>query len=293
MDFSGFEDVLSDFERTDESEKSKVETTKQDKNIDNNNTNNIFGDVENLKNKVFNSNEQFNIKQNNNKKDKINQLHSGHRQRARERFLLNPEEVSDYDLLELLLFLIIPRADTKPMAKMLIDKYKNLRNVFNANVEELNNIGVNGNSLKYLFTLTNIFQKRCLKQELNNLNIIDNIDKLFEYCKTSIGSLKHEEMHILFFDVKFHLIEDKKIGDDDDCSVLFNIKEILQKCISLKSSCIVLYHNHPSGDIAPSIEDIENTNKIVETLQNIDVEVIDHVIVGGEQCFSLKQNDLF
>ena len=203
MDISGFENIISqinDDDKTSEDEKNNNIQTEQKRFTQ-------IDDINFLTENVFTSDN--NLIKNNDKKNKTEKHQfSGHRQRARERFLLNPDNISDYDLLELLLFLIIPRADTKPLAKSLIDKFKNLKNIFNANVEELNASGVNGNALKYLFLLTKTFQKRLLKEDLTDKTKIKTITQLIEYCKNIVGLLQNEEFHVLFLDPQLNLVDD-------------------------------------------------------------------------------------
>ena len=289
MDFSGFADILNDFNTSDSNN-----LVDDSHNIAANG--NVFAvDIKQLTQDVFNAKDNpsknkkvIDVKKQNNK---VN-LHSGHRQRARERFLSNPEGTSDYDLLELLLFLIIPRADTKPIAKCLIDKYKTLRDVFNADICELNNFGIKGEAVKYLSTLIKSTQKRILKQDISASVCLDNSEKLIQYCQVSIGNLQEEQFRIIFFNSKWKVLDDVNFGVEEVSSVSFSYRQILQKTLDLHANSVVLYHNHPNHDVEPSGEDISATTKIVECLKNINVYVLDHIIVSGALWFSFKDNNL-
>ena len=287
MDISGFENIISqinDDDKTSEDEKNNNIRTEQKRFTQ-------IDDINFLTENVFTSDN--NLIKNNDKKNKTEKHQfSGHRQRARERFLLNPDNISDYDLLELLLFLIIPRADTKPLAKSLIDKFKNLKNIFNANVEELNASGVNGNALKYLFLLTKTFQKRLLKEDLTDKTKIKTITQLIEYCKNIVGLLQNEEFHVLFLDPQLNLVDDKKFGVDGSSGVSLNFRELLKDCVNIKADRVVLCHNHPSGSIEPSKEDIETTQKVIDIFTTIGISVMDHIIIGNDNYFSFKENYL-
>ncbi|MBQ7536776.1 MAG: RadC family protein [Rickettsiales bacterium] len=246
---------------------------------------------------VFGSNKEDSIKKNSDNhqplvNNKLKNYHAGHRQRARERFIQMPSLATDAELLELLLFTIIPRADTKQMAYALIDKFKNLRNISNAKVEELNAHGVNGEKIHYAFQLCNEIVARILQNDLEQRQAIDRTSKLLKYCKVKIGTLPEEEFHVLFFDNKMRLIKDKKYGIENVNEVILHIRSIIQNTIELHSCNVVLVHNHPSGDCAPSQTDIETTNEIKQSLKSIGAKLLDHIVVSGDKCYCFSQHFL-
>ena len=284
MEFSGFEDILAEVNNTKEQQD---DVNKHNERQNENVVEKV--DIDKLQQEVF---AQAETQKTNQLKVIKNDIHSGHRQRARERFLNNPDAISDYDLLELLLFLIIPRADTKPIAKKLIDKYKTLRNLFNASITELNNDGINGNALKYIFLLINTTQKRLLNEEMKEQNIIDDYELLIKYCQSSIGAIKEEKFKILFFNNKFKLLDDVVFGSGEISSVAISCKEIVKKSIEIKAENVVLYHNHPNQDLTPSPDDINTTKAIIDALKPININVLDHIIISGDKYFSFKEEGL-
>ena len=292
MDFSGFKDILNNIETKEEEAKEESDFLPKDNILENvviEEKKDI--DLEKLQSEVFaDSGSKIRYEQ---KKHKFT-IHAGHRQRARDRFLTQLDKISDYDLLELLLFLIIPRADTKPIAKRLIDKYKTLKQVFDTDIETLNNEGINGNAMHYLYNLINITQKRILMQNVNKSRSlsIDNMDDLIKYCQTNIGNLPEEQFRILFLNSKLIVIADLIFGSASVSSVSISLRDVVKKSLDLKATSVVLYHNHPNNDISPSADDIQTTAKLINLLGNIDVEVIDHIIVSGDRWFSFKQEKL-
>ena len=250
MDFDGFEKLLSGFEPTQKQEKQEqninianntIEDSKNSEKLKQQLRQQLLQDIQqeqNVKKEIKNNNTASN--------QSVNvSFHAGHRQRARERFLLNPDGITDYDLLELILFLIIPRADTKPIARKLIDRYKTIKNLFNANVEDISACGVNGTAFKYIQTLMQTWQKRVLSQNLNqNINknnkTFDKIDDVVKYCCNSIGMLASEEFHILFFNDKLQLIADEAFGSNGVASVSLSMREIVQKCIKSLAHSVIL-----------------------------------------------------
>ena len=284
MEFSGFEDILAEVNNTQEQQDDvNKQNEKQNKNI----VEKV--DINKLQQEVFS---QAETQKTNQLKVIKNDIHSGHRQRARERFLNNPDAISDYDLLELLLFLIIPRADTKPIAKKLIDKYRTLNNIFNAEKTQLTNDGINGDALKYIFLLMTTTQKRLLNEEMKEQKIIDNYELLIKYCQSSIGAMKEEQFRVLFFNNKFKLLEDVVFGSGEISFSTISCKEIVKKSLEIKAENVILYHNHPNQDLSPSLDDINTTKAIIDALKPININVLDHVIISGKKYFSFKEEGL-
>ncbi|MBR1429070.1 MAG: DNA repair protein RadC [Rickettsiales bacterium] len=246
---------------------------------------------------VFESNEDDVIKKisDNNQplvKNKLKNYHAGHRQRARERFMQTPSLTTDIELLELLLFTIIPRADTKQIAYALIDKFKNLHNLSNASTNELNACSVNGEKIHYAFKLCNEIVARILQNEIDQRSVLDTMPTLLRYCEVKIGTLAEEEFHVLFLDSKLRLIKDEKSGAENVNGVTLNIRRIMQKALELHACNIVLTHNHPSGDCTPSQTDIDTTNEIKQSLKSIGVKLLDHIVVSGGRCYCFSENYL-
>ena len=283
----GFSDLLADIENDDNSEQGdSVVACQKTHAADNKLLENVFGSNGNDGLKKISDNNQPLVT------NKLKSYHAGHRQRARERFMQAPSLSTDTELLELLLFTIIPRADTKQMAYALIDKFKNLRNVSNASAKELDACGANGEKIHYVFKLCNEIVARILQNEIEQRSIMDTMPKLLKYCKIKIGTLPEEEFHVLFLDNKMRLIKDKKYGIENVNEVILHVRGIIQNTIELHSCNVVLVHNHPSGDCAPSQTDIETTNNINQSLKSIGVKLLDHIVVSGDRHYCFSENYL-
>lgn len=300
--YYGFEQILEDFKNdnniegfnnslensnnmTEQNYKPNIEQLSNLLNYNNNTEaqNNVFIN-ENVNNKK-------NVKNNNTKNEQS--FHLGHRQRARERFLALKGEISDYDLLELILFLIIPRADVKPIARILLDKYKTYEKIFTASDEELIKCGINGKSLKYLLILFKEFNKRYCKQILTDNELcIQDFQQLLSYCHNVFFGLKEEEFHILFFNNQLKLIEDKNFGLSQVSNVSLDIRSIVKTALDLHTKSVVLCHNHPSGNNLPSQDDIKTTDEIAKMLFNLDIDILDHIIITDNSYYSFRENNL-
>ncbi len=206
----------------------------------------------------------------------------GHRARMREKFLINSNSMLDYEILEMLFFSASPRRDTKPIAKNLLAKFGNITNIINADVNLLKEIPGVTNAIITSIKLIKEIIIRESRDKIENNIVINDWQKMVEYCQNNIGNLKNEKLHILFLDKKYRLISDKIYGDFEEIdNVNINQSAIIKDALNLASSSIVLCHNHPSGNPNPSKQDIINTEKIKLSLENIAIKMLDHIIVAG------------
>ncbi|MBR1544925.1 MAG: DNA repair protein RadC [Alphaproteobacteria bacterium] len=213
----------------------------------------------------------------------------GHRERLRKKLLESDGNVfADYELLELLLTIAIPRRDVKPLAKELLQKFSTFAGVINAPVSELLKIKGIGETTISMFKIVNLSMARVLMDKAKETSVISNWQELINYCQLNIGNKQTEEFHILYLDTKCHLIKDEThtTGTINTSSVY--PREILKRVLEVGASSVIIVHNHPTGDTTPSNADISITRKIKESLKTIDVPLHDHLIVGKGNYFSFK-----
>ncbi len=213
----------------------------------------------------------------------------GHRDRLRERFLLGgPDALPDYELLELVLFMAIPRRDVKPLAKELVSKFGNLAGVLNASVAELEKIdGLSDNTITALKTIqASAF--RMLKQDVMKKPILNSWARLMDYCAATMAHEKKEHFRILFLNKKNELIADEiqQTGTVDHTPVY--PREIMKRALELSATAIILCHNHPSGDPRPSQMDIDMTQQIIAAGQPFNILIHDHIIVSKNGTASFR-----
>ncbi len=213
----------------------------------------------------------------------------GHRDRLRERFLNGGQDaLPDYELLELILFMAIPRRDVKPLAKELILKFGNLAGVLNAPVAELEKFdGLSENTITALKAIQ-VAGHRMLKQEVMNRPILNSWARLMEYCQATMAHETKEHFRILFMNKKNELIADEiqQSGTVDHTPVY--PREVIKRALELDSTAIILCHNHPSGDPKPSQDDITMTKAIIEAAASMNIIVHDHIIVSKKGTSSFK-----
>jgi len=223
--------------------------------------------------------------------DKINS-NLGHRSRLREKFLKSGlDGFLDYEVVEILLTLGTPRKDCKQPAKDAIAKFKNLASVLDASAEDLQQIKGIGPSNIIGIKLFHAISERYSKENIDSKILLDSPKKIFEFLKEKIGKESKEHFVILYFDTKNNLIFDEiSIGTSN--ASLVHPREVFSKAISSHASHIVIAHNHPSGDVFPSIDYQGTTNRLKETGKIIGISIIDHIIVSNKKYYSFKENNL-
>ena len=224
----------------------------------------------------------------------------GHRERIKEKFLKNGiDGFAEYEILELLLTYCIPRKDTKPIAKELLNKFKSLDNVFKASFDKLSAIdGLGKNTIAFLKLMGDL-PSIIYKDELKNKKLVDketlkilNKDILLKYLRNKIGYEEIEKFYVLYLSSSNEVIkfEENSAGTLDRSSVY--PREIYKKVINLNAKSLILVHNHPSDNITPSKSDIELTNEIAKGLKNFGALLIEHIIITKNSYFSFLEEGL-
>ena len=216
-------------------------------------------------------------------------LLTGHRQRLKQRFLTaGPDALPDYELLELLLFSAIPRRDTKPLAKQLLERFGSFAEVINASPERLREVKGVGDAVITECKLVRAAALRVMRGTIMQRPVLSSWTAVLEYCRAAMGFEDREAFRILFLDKKNRLIADEvqQRGTVDHTPVY--VREVVKRALELSASAIILVHNHPSGDPSPSRADIDMTRQIVEAAKPLGITIHDHVIVGRQGHASLK-----
>jgi len=213
----------------------------------------------------------------------------GHRDRLRDRFRENgPDAFADYELLELLLFRSIPRADTKETAKALIARFGSFAEVLGAPEHLLREVPGVGESVARDLKIVAAAGQRMAKGAISGRTVLGSWSQVLEYCRAAMAFESREQFRILFLDKKNRLIADEvqQTGTVDHTPVY--PREVMRRALELSASALILVHNHPSGDPAPSRADIDMTRTIVETARPLGIVIHDHVIIGSQGHASLK-----
>ena len=215
--------------------------------------------------------------------------YAGHRDRLRQRFLLaGPESLADYELLELLLFAAIPRRDVKPLAKKLLAQFGSFGAVLAADPVQLERRGGLGPGAVTTLKAVSAAAIRMLREDIAERPILSSWDRLLNYLQVAMKYEKAEQFRLLFLDRKNALIADEvqQRGTVDHAPVY--PREVVRRALDLHASALILVHNHPSGDPAPSKADIDITKKLVNAAAAVNLIVHDHLIIGRSGHTSFK-----
>ncbi|MBR7158317.1 MAG: DNA repair protein RadC [Alphaproteobacteria bacterium] len=218
-------------------------------------------------------------------------VNHGHRERLREKLLsAGGETLADYELLELLLMTAIPRKDVKPLAKTLIAKFGDIAGVFTASPQELMETeGVKETTAAAIKTVQQC-AIRMLKVKASSAPIIDSWEKIIDYCRAAMGNNKEESLRIIFLDSKNRMIADEQQNKGTINHTPLYPREVLKRSLELRAASIILIHNHPSGDVNPSKEDIAMTSQIKQALLAVNIILHDHIIVSQSGYFSFRNS---
>jgi len=217
----------------------------------------------------------------------------GHRARLRRRLLEHGAEgLSDYEIIEFLLFGAQPRGDTKPLAKRLIAHFGSLANVLAAAPGDLARVEGMGDASIAALKIVPEAARRLARSALVERPVISSGSALIDYCRIAMGHDGVEQFRLLFLDKKNRLIADEvqKRGTVDHTPVY--TREVVKRALELGASALILVHNHPSGDPAPSQADIAMTREILAAAGNLGIVVHDHVVIARAGHVSFRAEGL-
>lgn len=212
----------------------------------------------------------------------------GHRERLRERlFEAGPDALQDYELLELLLFTAIPRRDVKPLAKEMLAEFKDLWTLLNAKPERLLEFGLSETAAASLLA-TGAVALRAHKSAALKGPLLNSWQRIVDYCRAALAHETCEQFRLLFLDRKNNLLAEEvhQRGTIDHTPVY--PREVVRRALEVGAGALVLVHNHPSGDVQPSKDDIEMTRAIADACRPLGIAIHDHLIIGGGETASFK-----
>lgn len=218
---------------------------------------------------------------------------AGHRERLRERFLNSgADALPDYELLELLLFQAISRRDTKPIAKRLLKRFGSFSEVISAEAAALKEVEGVGDAVVVALKTVQASALRLSREEVLNQPVLSSWDKLVSYCRASMAYEKAERFRILFLNRQNVLIADEvqQTGTVDHTPVY--PREVVKRALELGATAVIMVHNHPSGDPAPSKADIEMTKEVRDAGQKLGIQLHDHLIMTKAGHSSFKDMGL-
>jgi DNA repair protein RadC len=214
---------------------------------------------------------------------------TGHRARLRKRLIEGGgDALLDHELIEYLLALAIPRRDTKPLAKKLLHEFGGISGLLTADGESLARSGGLGETAVAAIKIVQAASLRMLSDPIRNKPILSNWQALLDYLRVDMASLTIERVRVLHLNSRNMLIRDEVMSEGSIDQAAVYVREVIRRAIDLGSVAIILVHNHPSGDPAPSRADIQLTKDIAEAGRKLGIVVHDHIIIGADKHTSLR-----
>ena len=213
---------------------------------------------------------------------------SGHRERLRRRlFEGGPEALLDHELIEYLLGLSIRRQDTKRIARRLLAEFGSYGAVVTADVESLQRAGLGETSIAVL-KVAQASALRLLKGQAIGRPVLASWQALSDYLHAAMAHRMNESARVLHLNTRNVLIRDELVSEGSIDQAAIHVREVARRALELGSAAVILVHNHPSGDPAPSRQDVQLTRDIVAALKPLGIQVHDHVIVGSQGQASFR-----
>ena len=221
------------------------------------------------------------------------ELNLGHRARMRQRLLEGGAEgFLDHELLEYVLALAIPRRDTKPLAKRLLSEFGGLPSVLAAEPQALTRIEGMSEGAAAALKFVEACARRSLQRAVIGRRLIDGWDALIQYLHAAQAHGIKEQFRVVFLNARNFMIADEVLGEGTVDQAPVYVREVMKRALELGAVSLVLVHNHPSGDPAPSREDVAMTKEMVAAAKILGLTVHDHVVIGHGTHRSLRAEGL-
>ena len=214
---------------------------------------------------------------------------AGHRKRLRSRFLnAGNKAIADYELLELLLTYSIPRIDTKPLAKALLNKFGSIMSVFQQPSERLLQVDGIGPQSTTLIRVVHACITRSLEKAVVQHQAISGPEDVFSYLRLHLGQHTSECLFALYLADNKRVLHQTEVSIGTVNRTPFYPREILKPALIHNATGIILAHNHPEGDPVPSETDLEMTKRLEDVAASLGIKILDHLVVTRLQAYSIK-----
>jgi len=225
-------------------------------------------------------------------KTKIASIHKGHRERVRNKFLqYGLESFTKYEVLELLLFYAIPYKDTNEIAHRLIDKFGSVKAVIDADVNDLIEIeGINEVSASLIVLQRELFKYIHTKEY--DVEVLSSSSKSGWFCCKYFMNHVEESFIIIYLDLNDVVKNIEVISEGSENETAFYIRKTVKRILQHRCSKVIIAHNHPGEYPEPSSDDIMSTGHLNESLENIGISLIDHIICSGDKYVSMSDRGL-
>ena len=222
----------------------------------------------------------------------MDNIHSGHREKMRDRFIRDKgfENFEDHQILELLLFYAIPRSDTNPLAHELLDQFGSLKGVLEARPEQLMQIKGIGKEAATLISMVVPLTRVWHRCAMNVPDRIGNSREAENYCLSILAGERTERFYVVSLNAQCKVLGRRKISEGSLSEVSAYPRMVMETALNYNAHSVLLCHNHPGGTCAPSPEDVSSTLQLQRLLNGVGILVLDHIIVAADKTYSMIQH---
>lgn len=220
-------------------------------------------------------------------------MHEGHRSRLTNRFLSEGlEGFEEHEILELLLFAVLPRVDTNPVAHRLIDTFGSLAAVLEADTKDLERVGgIGPKAAAYLNLFPHAF-RAYERSRLGKRPMLRAIGEACDYARSLLFGKPYEQFYVIWLGTQNRVIHTERLSEGSVSESPVYISRLAAKALRHHAVKCVIAHNHPGGSVTPSKADIATTQSILSTLAMLGIELVDHIIVSDNEAFSFQADSL-
>jgi DNA repair protein RadC len=217
----------------------------------------------------------------------------GHRQRLRHKFLKSGlDGFHDYEIIELLLTLGTPRKDCKSVAREALKKFGTLKSVLEADPSKLKEIKGIGDNNVFGLKITQAVSRRFLADRIMDQDFMRSSEEVMEYLKHNLRDKTREIFMVIYLNGRNQILQMEELFEGTLTTSAVYPREVVKRALDHAAAALVFVHNHPSGNLKPSQDDITITQKLKEAAEAIDVSVHDHLIIAGNEVYSFADNGL-
>lgn len=220
-------------------------------------------------------------------------VHDGHRQRIKERYAeTGLDGFSDHTVLEFLLFYAVPRKDTNELAHLLLEHFGSLTAVLEADREDLMQVNGIGENAATLLSLIPQISRRYMEHRTVPKRQIKDSKDAAQYFVSKFAYEYNEVAYAMFLDSKHNIICTRQMARGVVNGLELSVRSLVETCLKLHAQAVIVAHNHPSASLTPSSEDEFFTMSLKKALYLVDIDLLDHIIVSGDECLSMKRYGL-
>ena len=218
------------------------------------------------------------------------EIHAGHRDRMIEKFIAYPDSLNDHEILEILLYNLMPRKDTNPLAHKILRVFGDLNSVINATEKELMTVeGVGKKIASGLMVIGSVY-KRILKDKDKKQERWSTLELIVSNLRKIIKDYTTEHFVMVLLNSKCIKISHLEFEDRSKNSVTMDAPEVYSAFAVHKPRYVIVAHTHPSGVADPSLQDDFTTYKLNILCDIHGVSLLEHIILTEKSCFSYRSS---